>query len=32
VECKKCHFENKSNTVPFIQYKNTKMLCVSCHH
>ena len=31
VECKKCHFENKSNTVPFIQYKNTKMLCISCH-
>jgi hypothetical protein len=31
VECKKCHFENKSNIVPFIQYKNTKILCTSCH-
>jgi len=31
VECKKCHLENKSATLPFIQYKNTKMLCSSCH-
>lgn len=31
VECKKCHLENKSATVPFIQYKNTHMLCSDCH-
>jgi hypothetical protein len=31
VECKKCHLENKSGLVPFIQYKNTKMECLSCH-
>jgi len=31
VECKKCHLENKSGSVPFIQYKNTKMECLSCH-
>lgn len=31
VSCKKCHMENKSGTIPFTQYKNTKMLCSSCH-
>ena len=31
VECKKCHVENKSVPVPFIQYKNTEMQCTSCH-
>jgi Cytochrome c3 len=31
VECKKCHKLNNSTSVPFIQYKNTEMLCKSCH-
>jgi len=31
VACQKCHVENKSAAVPFIQYKNTQMLCSSCH-
>jgi nitrate/TMAO reductase-like tetraheme cytochrome c subunit len=31
VECKKCHFQNKSETIPFIQYKNTNRECKSCH-
>jgi hypothetical protein len=32
VECKKCHLVIKSNSIPFVQFKNTNMLCVSCHH
>jgi len=31
VDCKKCHFQNKSTTIPFIQYKNTERQCTSCH-
>jgi hypothetical protein len=31
VNCKKCHHENKINSVPFIQYKNTGMQCTNCH-
>ena len=31
VDCKKCHLENKSGTIPFIQYKNTDTKCISCH-
>jgi len=31
VECKKCHLENKTATIPFIQYKNTERQCTSCH-
>lgn len=31
VACKKCHLENNSGAVPFIQYKNTQMLCSDCH-
>ena len=31
VECKKCHLMNKTNSVPYIQYKNTAMSCKSCH-
>lgn len=31
VECKKCHLENKTGTVPFIQYKNTRIQCINCH-
>ena len=31
VECNKCHLENKSGTVPFIQYKTTKRECLNCH-
>jgi len=31
VECKKCHTQNKSAIIPFIQYKNTDRQCTSCH-
>lgn len=31
VDCQKCHHQNKSATVPFIQYKNTDRQCKSCH-
>jgi len=31
VECKKCHFENKTASVPFIQYKTAEIKCVNCH-
>jgi hypothetical protein len=31
VECKKCHLPNTANPVPYIKYRNTEMLCKSCH-
>ncbi len=31
VECRKCHLQNNSGKVPFIQYKHTQMLCSDCH-
>lgn len=31
LECRKCHLENKSGIIPFIQYKNTKRECSDCH-
>lgn len=31
VDCKKCHHQNNSATIPFIQYKNTDTQCKSCH-
>lgn len=31
VECNKCHLQNKSAFVPFMQYKNTERQCTSCH-
>ena len=31
VDCKKCHLQNNSATIPFIQYKNTDRQCKSCH-
>ncbi len=31
VDCKKCHLENKTQPIPFIQYKNTGLKCIDCH-
>ncbi len=31
VECTRCHLEKKSGSITYIQYKNTQMLCSSCH-
>lgn len=31
VDCRKCHHQNNSTIVPFIQYKNTDRQCTSCH-
>jgi hypothetical protein len=31
VACKKCHKENRSTAVPYIQYKNTDIKCINCH-
>lgn len=31
VECRKCHVEKETGTTKYIQYKNTPLLCSSCH-
>jgi hypothetical protein len=31
VDCKKCHHDNNSANIPFIQYKHIEMQCSSCH-
>jgi hypothetical protein len=31
VDCRKCHVKNTIATIPFVQYKNTEIKCISCH-